>query len=879
MISAIAPLLMGALPALAGSSVRHVTDDFIVTSTSDSNGYHLYIARSAGSWLWQPLATIQPGGTGDESWIGQQCLTGDGRFAVVVVLPRRAVNNPAARDRGAFAYAVDLGTGRARTLIAGVSTAYFDPGCGVGATVVLTSYPTPDESTTRLLTVDASSGSLLRTTDLSGEYASAVPVGSDTVAAISGSVMRIMPGGRVERLASFSSRQPFELHPNYQGEVDLLAIDARGVAQEWSVGTGVHRLHGAGPSATVHLFAGRGGHNVFVDSATNTSAPPRITGASIDGSVFGTGSVLVDPATGAAIGPATPAPSGEPGPVITALPVMDATRSASARSPAANTIAPTCAVPRNNLDFQVPQPSFAQINWALQQSSRNTLAGSFHRPANYLNMGNAASYQPSVDFPRPRLSGGSTSTPMPPELMQGIFAQESNWDQASFHAARGLSGNPLIANYYGSNATYTSIDYSRSDCGYGLGQLTSFMTKASTAEPQDKKNEVAVDYAENAAAAVHVLGGIWNQLASLGITANGGDPSKVEDWYFALWAYNTGIHPKDGAGHYGLGWANNPANPQYPPNRAEFGSGPNDKSHPNQWPYQELIFGWMDYPYSEGSALAYPSIHAENPPGTAMIIPGYRSFCNASDNCNPNDPSKAYCQLTAQGSPYYYHCWWHGTSNFAACGAGKCHTGLFTVSPSAAEPLSTNPSPPVCTLDTSQVPASAVIVDDESTSHDVNVAGCPSTPSGWSPNGTFTINGHDPQLQPASSIAAIDFHQLGAGFGGHLWFTHTRMATDAARTIVGAWAPNLPNSGARYDIKVFVPDTAATDTNAPYVISDGAGHATSVSVNQNNYSNQWVDLGTFQLFSNANVTLSNATQVSGQAQTDIGYDAMAFIPS
>jgi len=878
LVSALIPILAGAFPASARETAHAATGDVLVASSSDADGYHLYIARSRSGWRWQPLATIQPGGAQDDSWVGQQCITGDGRFVVVVVLPILAVDDPAARDHGALAYSVDVATGQTRPLIAGVSAAYYDPGCGASSTVVLTSYPTPDESTTRLLTVDPGTGSVLRATQLNGEYASAVPLGEAIVATFGNALVRIGEG-RSQRLPSFPGSQPFDLHPNSAGGLDLLAIDQSDSVRAWTVGSTGMRLRAVGPVTATRLFQGRGGHNTLLVASQTPSAVSRITGVSLDGAVLleesrGTGSaadVLVDRATGRVLSGSPPAVTTIAAPTTTALPAMTS-------STAVNTSTPTCAVPRNNLNYQVPQPSFAQINWALQQASRNDLAGSFRRPADYLNMGNSAAYQPSVDFPRPQLSGGMAATPVPPELLQGIFAQESNWKQASFHAARGLPGNPLIANYYGSNATFTSIDYNRADCGYGLGQLTSFMTKSSAAVPQDKKNEVAADYAENVAAAAHVLGGFWNQLSSLGITANGGDPTKVEDWYFALWAYNTGIHPKDGAGHYGLGWSNNPINPQYPPNRLEFGSGSGDKSHPNQWPYQELIFGWMDYPYSEGGKLAYPSIHNENPPGTTMVIPGYRSFCSASNNCNPNDPSKTYCQLTTQGSPYYYHCWWHGSATFAACGAGKCHTGVFTVAANAPEPRAANPAPPVCTLDTSQVPASAVIVDEESATRDINVVGCPATPSGWSPGGTFTINGNAPDQQPANSVAAIDLHQLGAGFGGHMWFTHTQVASDTAQTVVGTWLPRLPTSGAQYDIKIFVPDTAATVTTALYEVADGVGHTSQVSVNQNNYSNQWVDVGTFQLFSGAAVSLSNATQTSGQAQTDIAYAAVAFIP-
>jgi hypothetical protein len=90
-------------------------------------------------------------------------------------------------------------------------------------------------------------------------------------------------------------------------------------------------------------------------------------------------------------------------------------------------------------------------------------------------------------------------------VVEAIMAQESNWSQASWHAPRGITGDPLVADYYGYNATGT-IDYLQVDCGYGLGQITSIMTAGATnpwtgaAVPQTLQDKVAVDYAENATA-------------------------------------------------------------------------------------------------------------------------------------------------------------------------------------------------------------------------------------------------------------------------------------------------------------------------------------------------------------------------------------------
>jgi hypothetical protein len=69
------------------------------------------------------------------------------------------------------------------------------------------------------------------------------------------------------------------------------------------------------------------------------------------------------------------------------------------------------------------------------------------------------------------------------------------------HAPQGLPGAPYIADYYGYNSAGT-IDYSQADCGYGLGQITDIMRLAAgQTTPSSLQQRVAVDYAENVAAA------------------------------------------------------------------------------------------------------------------------------------------------------------------------------------------------------------------------------------------------------------------------------------------------------------------------------------------------------------------------------------------
>ena len=103
----------------------------------------------------------------------------------------------------------------------------------------------------------------------------------------------------------------------------------------------------------------------------------------------------------------------------------------------------TCAVPRNHVDLQALQPSPADVAWAANLAGRSLLTGAHARPAGFANM-NLPSYSPSLDFPLPAPFRPGRQA-IPREVLEGIFAQESNFKQASWHSIEGLGGNPLIA--------------------------------------------------------------------------------------------------------------------------------------------------------------------------------------------------------------------------------------------------------------------------------------------------------------------------------------------------------------------------------------------------------------------------------------------------
>jgi hypothetical protein len=177
--------------------------------------------------------------------------------------------------------------------------------------------------------------------------------------------------------------------------------------------------------------------------------------------------------------------------------------------------------------------------------------------------------------------------------MLGILAQESNLWQASGHVLSGEFGNPLVGDFYGRGGGWT-INYAGADCGYGVGQVTDGMRKG--AGDATKQRAIALDYESNIARSLQILAGKWNQTYSAGLIHDNGDPAYLENWVYAVWAYNTGFYANKGDGSpWGVGWFNNPANPIYPPNRGFFNYDPHDPAHPADWPYEEKVIGWAAY--------------------------------------------------------------------------------------------------------------------------------------------------------------------------------------------------------------------------------------------------------------------------------------------
>ena len=940
-----------------------------INGYGDSAGYHIEVGQESSGFAWHEVAVLHPASLDDSSWTGYQCLSGDGKYAAVAVLPQSAVNLASARDHGAFAYSVNLASGAVHPIASGVALEYFSPGCGPADEAVFSLSPGTGQTSTQLITASLATGRVDQVVTARGQVTSAVPTASGgIVGALGSSLVSVSSRGATSVIASIGGT-PFDLRPAAGGGVNLLdAHPGSATSQVVHERAGAVSVLGSGPLEQVQLFGGRQGRSVL--SGATTTAPGALAsagikvvsdrglshgvlGSSLDGDALigpasskqqtvpillatGTGKLVSDSqarpsarpytavsafrpsgaagqdvpdqagelrpgkeAAGRSATPASPAGKATTTATLTAALTAAPTTATGTTAPVAATTtasqSPTCAVPRLDPTKQVMQPSPAQVNWAAQMAEQGLLTGSaYTRPAGWDNLGLVA-YAPNSDFsliPLDHPSGDSWDT-VPRSVFEAIMAQESNWSQASWHAPEGVSGDPLVADYYGAGGGIDSIDYADADCGYGISQVTDGMHVGDTSLSAHGQIKVAVDYQENIAAGLQILETTWNQLYTDGITVNGGDPRYLENWYFAAWAYNSGIEPTGSYdptgctagpsctgpdGTWGLGWANNPENPAYPPNRAPYLEDTYaDAAHPGDWPYEERIMGWMASPIQRYGSAAYTPPTYQGGEDWLQIAP-FDTFCSLTGNdCDPNatntsNPNAGHCQLNDD------ECWWHGSASWISNCSATCATSSYAYTTGSTEPANPDPDPPTCNVDRSVVPSSAIIVDDE-TSPPLNIQGCSN--ENWTSDGTFTYSyGTDSAGDP---IGAIDTHQLGTGLGGHILFSHTETGSVPSEINTGTWTPSLP-SLQYYKIKVHFPGLGAEATNVVYTINPGGGASPwKIRVNQAWNSEQWATIGTFAMENGGSVVLTNQsgsvdTTGTDYADYDVAFDAIAFVP-
>ncbi|MDG4820679.1 SGNH/GDSL hydrolase family protein [Asanoa sp. WMMD1127] len=911
--------------------------DLAWTTTGDASGFHVLVARATTGYQWRTVATLVERGFDADRWIGNACLTASGNRLVVVYAPRTFTNKVDLFDRGGFTAVVDLATGRVTKLPIQSTLAYFNPGCGAGERAVVTQLGgEQDERTSRnrsrVTEVDASAAKLGRPIEVAAEVTSAVPTTAGIVAAGGAGLLRVAPDGRLTRLADTEGTA---FHVRADGGDGVVFLDrtgqqarARRLAPDGGVrtlATGAVGQLGLAPGTRGRVFlTGRPSSvaslpaevtRIAADARAEVSTLGRVAinrlsaikagdggdpaaarPVRIEATMVGTGEAVAfgvqpstgDQPTGFAAGTTN---SGEA--VHPAL-AQRSTRPGWSPGSPTNPVDTDawCSVRRNEPNNQAMQPKPRQVEWAVDQAITNTPYAA--REANWKNLGMPA-YSPLDYFPRIVLLGGGR---VPAQIMLGILAQESNLWQASGIAVPGVTANPLIGNFYGRpiyDGTETNdwdIHWDKADCGYGVAQVTDGMRAEGFEKPNeraldyDQQRAVALDFAANVAAGVRILQSKWNQTRGGGLVIGNGDPARLENWFFAIWAYNSGFYPDTGGGQpWGVGWANNPVNPKYPADRDPFLEFTyDDARHPQDWPYPEKVLGFAGNPPDlleapDTYVSAYRPAWWTSDANKAAVKPPTDLFCKASNQCDtnlrikPNAPDVANepagpCAHQNLAGQYDLRCWWNQPTTWK--NPDQMGYELLRFDPGYAYQADATSYAPRCSPNLG-LPANTLVIDDVAD----NVPSVrPNCPRGFTNSGSLTWQfGADNNTYPAK----VDFHQIGGGLAGHFWFAHTRLDTsaNAKMHVTGTWRLNqsLVNTWAR--VLVHMPDQGAHTRQALYKINLGSNDIKERYLPQRTREHRWVSLGAFKFTGTPSVELSTKTR-DGTGEEDVAWDAIAF---
>ena len=896
-----------------------------------ADGLAVVKGEARTGYRWETFAQITVPGVETDRWIGNFCLTADASRMVVVYAPRATTNSEAGFGEGAWASVIDTKTGKQSSLGRGYSISYANPGCGAGQRAALTRSSAGTTSIASFDTVDKASR---WTANVPRQLTSIVPLDDGSVlGAAAGQIVRVRDGGAVENVAETTgtaydlvvtgNRLTFAEHKGATATVRTGTVPDAGTVKLRSIGSGKLEQIGVEPDSSGHTYVLGPLRTTAALPSGLRSAPKLQPGADISTTgLIGTSDAAA-PSTlgGSAAGDATVdvrsietgksttlevPPAGDD---VTSSPVgtLDTPRARIAAAAAGSNSNPseaerTCAIPRNDPRAQALQPKPRQVEWAVNRIVSGQLT--ITRPANWNSTG-MASYQPGSLFPTKALSGGGR---IPSQVLLGILAQESNLWQASRYTKPGATGNPQIGVFYGTaqsagvnDNAFWAVDFSNADCGYGVGQVTDGMRLAGREQGRPaalsvaKQQAVALDYTANIAAAAQILTDKWNQTRADGTTINNGDPTKIENWFAATWAYNSGYHAKgeaDSNGAWGLGWLNNPVNPAYPANRKAFLDGnAADAAHPQDWPYPEKIMG-----FAANSLTLVEKQTADAPP---TEVAGYRTaWWNGTDETAPKNrtavkpPLTTFCQQGVnECAPIYtgycsrsdLHCWWHGNATWKEDCDTTCGNEFYRFSPAAdymTEQANGESFPPACTR--AGLPSNARVVDDIPIATDDGTLNANPTRAGCSKvttEGSFRFN-FGAAGASGSYPAKIDTHQLGGGFNDHFYFTHTWATNNTpASSVTGTWT--LGGSLQQWGrVWIHTPDNGAWAKDARYDINLGDGRTKSRVLPQRNWSNKWSSVGVFQFNGTPSVSLSNITNDADDnaARDDVAWDAVAFEP-
>ncbi|MFI6625247.1 SGNH/GDSL hydrolase family protein [Streptomyces sp. NPDC050528] len=929
--------------------------DRAVTVAGDGSGLHLLAAESRTAYQWRSVATLSEPGLSTDLWIGNACVTGSGKRAVVVYAPRDFTNEPELMERGAFAAVVDLTSGKVTKLADTVTLAYFNPGCGTGESAVLTQIGDDKDNATRLLTVDAATGEVTRRQTEKVQVTSAVPTKNGIVGAAAGRLLTFDRSNRATELAT-TSGPAFDLRVDSQGGVNFLDQQGDTARARRSAG-GRTTTIAEGPSGKLGLRSGTSGRVFLTGDPSSAQLPSTVRHLAVpaDATVSSTGALAVDQAVSESLrshvsDPLAATASNAPAPLrlTTEVPAtgksvpftVDTTTtgteaSGQTTSPAltgsGGELSPavagdptstvdddrTCSQPRNDPAQQAYQPTPNQVEWAVDMAIRGDLTSTYVRQGGWRTAAGLGTVNPQGMFPLPALTGTSGGR-IPAQVLLGVLAQESNLWQAEGGALPGQTSSTLASTngFYGHPSDPATpedhwlIDWSKADCGYGIGQQTSGMKTGDTDEfPAAQQKAIALDYTSNIAIAARTLATKWNELHDNAITPGGiklntDDPAAPENWFAALWDYNSGLNyyvPANPSANWGLGWLNNPSNPLYPPDRHAFLDGNTyaDAAHPQDWPYEEKVLGWGAWPIdtgrsyaddgtaNDGNTAGYSAAWWSSDSDRSTVKPGLDTFCDPDVNaCDPADPPR--CEVDHLGETCDPPHWYHGAQTTWKVGCDvSCGHEYLTYKTLRVE-LGNGNNGAGTRCDNSSV--GFTIVDDVPSSVPTFTDGCDK--SGWTDSGSFSFRFNaDAQ---SHYEAKGDLHQIGGGFGDHFWYAHARddahgasayiddPATDpgtasGVMAATGTWKLSSQRTSWTR-VLVHLPDTGSASQQAVYTIHLGDGTTHNRTINAVAHDNRWVSLGIYHFVAGSDfqgVTLSNHTG-EGQAANDIAWDAVGF---
>jgi hypothetical protein len=912
------------------------SSDRAVTTDGDSTGLHVLVADARDGYAWRTAATLTEPGTTADQWIGQSCVTGSGQRAVVVYAPRQLVNKETGFRQGGLVAVVDLATGAVQKLPIHASLAYYNPGCGADETAAITeNFTRAGKYISRVTTVDAGAGTTGRPVDVLGQVTSAVSAGGGIVASKGSHLVSVATDGTTKELAR-TDGTPFRLSVDRQGGVGYeVQTGGQTEVRRFAAGHDSMILSAGTRSVQLHQIAGsvfvQGGSpgrapatgplpaswrsvgvepsaqlatdgRLAVTNATNENStagvgavtPGRPRPVSISTTVLATGArpafvVLphpLRPADGAAASPGLPGSAGTTRP-----------RPQAAPDPSTVTTDPNrgCAIPRNDPTIQSKQPTPQMAEWAADLAVQGQLT--VPRPVGW-NGSALPAYTPQGMFPSHPLIGGGQ---VPAQILLGVMAQESNEWQAGQDTVDGESGNFEQGGFYGNNGSLDHVDFQLVDCGYGATQVTTGMAVAAGQAVYTPTQQLAitVDYAANIAAGLQVLQDKWNQLKQLNVVPSNADPAKIENWWFALWAYNSGWHAagSDASGMYGLGWTNNMANEDYPPDRAGFlDNGYADAKTPNHWSYPERVLGWAVHALLRLDWIAgvYGPAYrtATWAAGASPTRPPLGTFCTVDNQCDMSQIHHPTGYPADKGSHCLrddLQCWWHQSVTWVNC-QSSCGTEALAYRPGSPEPSSGAATlyKPDCNA-AGELPSNALVVDDVAAPVHTETT-CTKT---WSNSGMMSWKFAADSV--GSYPSKIDFHQLDTGFGGHLWTAHawrspsSGFPANAIHGITGTWTLNQQLNGwAR--VLVYLPDHGAMSPQATYDIHGTDSSSPTRTLVEGNYLDdtrkpapgRWESLGAFHFTGTPSVSLSNFVNTPvgtwPEGERDVAWDAIAFQP-